>query len=354
MQIVPAEIPLDPPKIALVGEAPGAEEDKYGRPFCGLAGRELDQMLHEAGIARSECLVTNVVNTRPLGNRFGEFCCKRDLIPKGSPAPFCHPIKAGEYLKPEYWPHLDRLHYELTTLSQPNVVVALGNVALWALAHIQPKISAYRGTCLLSPWGFKLLPTYHPANVLRAYENRVVVVSDLIKAKHQAEFAEIKRPRRWIYIAPDSVREVEDFIYEYIYPAREVAVDIENPKGAITCVGLAPSPSIGISIPFVHPAREDQSYWSKEDEVRVWQLIRSALAQTRTTYIFQNGLYDMYHLWRQARVYPRGNIGDTMVRHHALYPEMPKDLGFLGAAYTDEGPWKQERPKGMATEKEES
>lgn len=310
-------------------------------------------MLHEAGILRSECVVTNVVNIRPPANRFGAFCVKKAEIPKGSPAPFSIPIKSGEYLAPHLWDHLERLRVELTELSHPNIVIALGNVALWAVCHIQPKISAYRGTCLKSPWGFKVLPTYHPAAILREYSNRIVSVADLIKARVQSEFPEINRPHRRLAIAPASPREVELWLHEHILPAKRIVIDIENPRGPITCVGLAPSPVDALCIPFVHSSRPGMSYWSREDEFEVWQLLRWALSFKDKIYEFQNGLYDLYHLWRQARVLPLGTLADTMVKHHAMYPEMPKGLGFLGAAYTDEPAWKQERPKGLATQKED-
>src|SRR5215510_8059169 len=56
-------------KILIVGEAPGEEEARSGRPFIGGAGRVLSRMLHQAGLQRQECYVTNVVKCRPPGNR---------------------------------------------------------------------------------------------------------------------------------------------------------------------------------------------------------------------------------------------------------------------------------------------
>jgi len=60
-------------KIAIVGEAPGKEEDRSGRPFVGGAGRILNVMLSEAGIDRRDCYITNVMDIRPVNNDFGEF-----------------------------------------------------------------------------------------------------------------------------------------------------------------------------------------------------------------------------------------------------------------------------------------
>src|SRR5215210_8072840 len=56
-------------RIMLVGEAPGASEDRQGRPFVGRAGKLLDELLAEAGLARADVFITNVVKARPPGNR---------------------------------------------------------------------------------------------------------------------------------------------------------------------------------------------------------------------------------------------------------------------------------------------
>jgi uracil-DNA glycosylase family 4 len=58
-------------RVMIVGEAPGAEEERKGEPFVGASGHELTKMLHEAGIARSQCFITNVCRERPPGNHTG-------------------------------------------------------------------------------------------------------------------------------------------------------------------------------------------------------------------------------------------------------------------------------------------
>lgn len=350
MNVVPAEVPIDPPKIAIVGEAPGAQEEKEGRPFCGASGQELDRMLHEAGILRSEVLLTNVVNIRPDGNHFGNFTCKKAELPKATPRPFNIPLSSGRYLRPEYWDQLDRLRIELTELSHPNVVVALGNTALWATCHLVPHISHYRGTAIRSPWGFKVIPTFHPAKILREWANRTVVVMDLIKVRMNSTFPEIRRPKRHIYV-PQTIPELED-LGERFLRVRKKSCDIENPWGFITCVGLAPSRDVSVVVPFYHPSTGN--WWAtEEEEVAAWEWLRRQLSDPTCTYVGQNFLYDMWHLWRRAKILPLGPLSDTMVRHHAMYPEFPKDLGFLGSLYTEEAAWKQERPRGTATAKKD-
>jgi DNA polymerase len=133
----------------LVGEAPGATEDALGRPFVGRAGKLLDEALAEAGLARGDVWITNVVKARPPGNR----------DPK--PAEVAH-----------WLPVLER---ELALIA-PRVVVPLGR---HALAHFAPgaKISQVHGTVL--PWrDRRLYPLYHPAAALRGRALRETFLAD--------------------------------------------------------------------------------------------------------------------------------------------------------------------------------
>ena len=117
--IVPGEGRADA-DVMLVGEAPGASEDKAGRPFVGRAGKFLDTLLEEAGLARGDVFITNVVKARPPGNR---------------------DPKADEVAH-----HMPWLEQQLA-LIRPRVVIPLGR---HALAHFAPgrKISEVHGELL--------------------------------------------------------------------------------------------------------------------------------------------------------------------------------------------------------------
>jgi DNA polymerase len=133
-------VPGDGPptaQVVFVGEAPGASEDKQGRPFVGSAGRLLQTLLEDAGLTREEVYVTNVVKARPPKNRDP----RRDEV--------AH--------------HLPWLLAELDAL-QPRVVVPLGR---HALAHFAPeaKISQVHGEPLKAE-GRTVFPWYHPAAAL--------------------------------------------------------------------------------------------------------------------------------------------------------------------------------------------
>jgi uracil-DNA glycosylase len=332
-------------KIALVGEAWGADEERLRQPFVGKAGQFLNAMLQEAGINRSECYVTNVFNLRPQGNDIKTLCGKKDSALPGWPA-----LTAGKYIRAEFAPELKRLSSELEGV-RPNLVVALGGTAAWALLH-KGNISKIRGCCDRSPWGWKVLPVYHPAGIMREYENRAVTVIDFRKAAREMEFPELRRPLRYIHI----VENADDLLSLYVraQSAKDISYDIENNPLEITCIGFAFTESEAWVVPFVDPRKPKNHYWpTKELEVLAWSTIRKILALPPTK-IAQNQLYDLK--WLVMRYGARVNLtlsDDTMLLHHALQPELEKGLGFLGSVYTNDVAWKTMRPRGKHSIKRE-
>jgi uracil-DNA glycosylase len=136
-------------EVMIVGEAPGASEDKQGRPFVGRAGRLLDQLLATAGLEREQVYITNVVKARPPGNR----------DPRADEVAHCMP-----------W-----LEAQLA-LIQPRLVVPLGR---HALAHFtdSAKISEVHGTLVIDR-GRALFPMYHPAAALHNQALRETLFDD--------------------------------------------------------------------------------------------------------------------------------------------------------------------------------
>jgi DNA polymerase len=135
--------------VVFVGEAPGASEDKAGRPFVGSAGRLLERLLEQAGLRREDVYITNAVKARPPGNRDP----RRDEV--------AH--------------HLPWLEAELEAL-QPRVVVPLGR---HALAHFAPelKISQTHGQPIEVD-GRTVVPWFHPAAALHNQSLRAALEED--------------------------------------------------------------------------------------------------------------------------------------------------------------------------------
>ena len=134
--LVPGEGDPDA-RVVVVGEAPGAHEDRAGRPFVGAAGRMLDGLLADAGLTRDEVFITNVVKGRPPGNR---------------------DPRADEVA--HAWPWLQA---QIATI-EPALVVPLGRHALRRFAP-ELKIGEVHGTAVQAG-GMALFPLYHPAAAL--------------------------------------------------------------------------------------------------------------------------------------------------------------------------------------------
>lgn len=334
-------------KLCFVGEAPGEMEEQTGLPFMGYSGQEFTAMLQETGIERSKCYLTNVLWTRPPGNKFDEF-----LVPKTAlPADYMLPsVEQGKYLHPDLLPELDRLRSELTAL-RPNLVVALGAKALWALTG-DSSIGRSRGTVgetKLIP-GQKFISTYHPAGILRNWSWRPIALQDLIKARRESEFPEVRRPVRRIVFDPSFAH--ARWLLREAHRCPILSCDIETEKKQITSIAFSTSSLIGFTIPIWNKEEPNWSYWPEEEECVIWQDIADLL-QSHPKVLFQNGLYDVQYLWRMLVRVPNFTE-DTMILHHSLYPEMPKGLEFLGSIYTNEISWKRMRQRhGAADTKRE-
>lgn len=157
---VPSSGPHDA-DVMIVGEAPGSEEVKHLTPFIGLSGKELDRMLHQTGYLRTECYVTNVCKYRPPGNKIKSFFIKQ--------------TKANIIPGPEIEEGIQELGEEIERV-KPKLIIALGETALWALTG-NSGITKWRGSELLfnnegpvqANWICPLVPTYHPAAILRQW-----------------------------------------------------------------------------------------------------------------------------------------------------------------------------------------
>lgn len=338
--------------IAIVGEAWGHEEEIAQQPFIGKAGQELNRMLNDAGLNRSDCHITNVFNARPKDNKIEEFF----TLKKEGSKRFTNPLTTGKYLRPELEFHVDRLLSELATL-RPNLIILLGNTACWAVLR-DSKISKLRGAVAYAAadglQGIKCLPTYHPAAVLRQYDLRHVTVLDFMKAKEECKFPDIRRPYREIWLDP-TLDDIERFYLEHICgQPGPLSVDIEtNYSTQITCLGFAPTKSLALVVPFFDLRFPEGSYWpTLEEELDAWDLVQIILSDPIPK-LYQNGMFDMAIMWKHFGLTNKNAGEDTMLLHHALHPESPKALDFLGSVYTNEVAWKALKPKGKTFKRDD-
>jgi uracil-DNA glycosylase len=147
----------------VVGEAPGAEEDRRGEPFVGRAGKLLDAMLGALGLERSAVYIANVVKCRPPDNR----------DPRPEEAASCAPF-------------LDRQ----VALLAPRVILAVGKVAAQRLLESDATVGRLRGRVhRYGPSGIPLVVTWHPAYLLRRPEAKGEAWRDLVLAASAAGLA---------------------------------------------------------------------------------------------------------------------------------------------------------------------
>ena len=149
---VPGEGPLDP-VVLFIGEGPGAEEDRTGRPFVGAAGRYLDTWIPPIGLKREQCFIANCVKCRPPQNR--------------EP----HPDEISACL-----PYLERQILAL----RPRVICCLGRIAAQTLLGTTSSLGELRGR-VHQRGGIPVVVTYHPSAVLRDKETLRKPVWDDLK-----------------------------------------------------------------------------------------------------------------------------------------------------------------------------
>ena len=147
-------------KIMIVGEAPGKEEDRIGVPFVGQAGQLLDRMLKSIGLSRDQTYITNIIPWRPPGNR--------------TPSQ-----EEVSLLKPFIFKHIQ--------LKKPEIILALGGVSAKTILDVQTGILKLRGKIHNKNFGLEkpivVLPTLHPAYLLRAPAQKKFAFADLVLLK---------------------------------------------------------------------------------------------------------------------------------------------------------------------------
>ena len=318
-----------PARIMLVGEAWGESEERAGEPFVGVSGQELNRMLHEAGILRGECFVSNVVNHRPPQNDIGAWVAlrKKDITTK-------HVSLRDKYVLPIVAQGYADLLAEIAAV-KPNLIIAFGNLALWALTG-HWGIVKWRGSMLQMPdGGPKVIPTYHPAAVLRQWEWRAIALNDLRRARREMTSLVYDKPN-WRFIVRPSFEQAREVLgwLQYTLAAGVplwIDLDIETRAGHIACIGLSWSATEAICIPLMC-VENKEGYWSAEEEAaiihRLYLILTHRLARVR----WQNGLYDAQYIWRHWHFIPRG-VQDTMISQHSLFSDLPKGLAFLASMY---------------------
>jgi DNA polymerase len=321
--IVPNQHPtiLSPSaRIALIGEAPGQDEESQLKPFVGMSGRFLDSILSSCGIVRACCFVGNVCQIRP---------------PKND-------ISAFDYDGVEIQSGLVQLQSDLEQF-KPTLCVLLGKTALFAASGLK-NLGDWRGSFFVGtkpPFvGIKCLATYHPAACLRNYEWTPLLRFDLSRCAVEGRTSTWIPPSRTLRINL-SFNELIHELTQIQLSKPLISCDIEGGINSLSCIGVATSPHDAFIIPFERLDRS--SVWDATEESTIWKLVGTIMADRDIPKVWQNGLYDRFVLQWGYNVLVRCSQEDTMLKWWELYCELEKSLGFQCSILTNQPFYKADR-----------
>lgn len=303
-------------KIMVVGEAPGRNEEVARRPFVGAAGELLRRTMLSAGIDESQVYFANLSKYRPPDNELKAWYDRKSGIPNN----------------PKLLEGLLELKEEIASVN-PTVIIALGNYPLkeltrktrWSRTNGASGIGDWRGSIIEGVGaiasGRKVVAANHPAAVLRKYSLLPTLTLDLIRAREQSAFPDIRRPQKRIVLDPQG-DEREMVRRRLLDHGSYITFDIEMVGSNLLCVGFT--------------SDKDESYVIRTKTGSDIRFVKDLLESGKPL-CAQNAMFDvsMLEYWMSMRIMQ--NIKhDTMLASHAAYIELPKDLGYLCSIYTEQ------------------
>lgn len=295
-----------PADIMIVGEAPGFREDEISRPFSGKSGRLLDEALSKVGLDRQNVYITNTVKCRPPEN----------ATPNKTQQKACR-----HYLDDE----IERV--------QPKYILLLGNVALSVIK--KSGILKHRGD-IVDFGDAKVLPTVHPALVLRNPRYRSIFESDLRTFSRLVKgiSGDIPAPRTFLVTDKTTLARC----CQAILRAEAVAYDFETngfdemaDNAKVATISISPVPGIAFVVPIHHP----EASWKRPE--RVLKTIANALVYTNAKRIAHNAKFD--DKWFHQFGGPVYADFDTMLAAHILDENRFKGLKVLAPMLLGVDPW---------------
>lgn len=321
------------PKLMIIGECPGQDEELQGKPFVGTTGRLLGWAFKETGLYRPGIWMSNAILCRPpkgdmnhLEGLDAQLCCKPGLLEEIDAA-----AKAG-----------------VTTL------LVLGSNAA-KIIGLSGQLEKIRGSVYelktLSGLVVHAIPTYHPATIMAQHwkrsgggtaDNGVLWLADFRKARDLSENG-WKTLREDFNLNP-VLADVVQFVSKAIANNSLVAIDTETTGldrdyAEIVVIGLATGPETGLSVPIL--TTDGQSYWS----IPEWHIVKAELNRLFSTcdQLYQNCFFDVPLLRKHGFTVPSEKIlHDTIMLHHTLAAEAKHDLGTIVSLYGQTPFWKAE------------
>jgi len=321
-----------PAQLVVIGDYPGDEETRDGKPFTSPYGKLINWVMYQVGIRRSNVYLGYSVLCQPTRGSTLEI---DDSM--------CN-CRAG-------------LRDELNALCTKGtrVVLALGSTVLQSLGNTQ-KLDTVRGSVykVIVPSGTLLvIPTYTPSEIMNKTWKRsgggtadrmVTWLADWKKAKKISENPDGYADLLENFNLEPTVKDVEQFVNKVIQDKLVVAVDTETTglsydDHGIVVIGLATSTEDAICVPI--QTLHGESYFKDNDWIRVKESLRTLFYHAQQ--IYQNSFFDVPRLRKMGFEIPYERIEhDTMILHHTIAAEAPHDLGFITSVYGSTPYWKDD------------
>jgi DNA polymerase len=302
-------------EIAFIGEGLGEVEVRKNAPFVGKSGQLLWKHVARYGLAQGGVYSTNVIKRQISASSNDAFKVHRDELAQ--------------------WQEL--LRWELAQLPNLKTVVLLGNYALSAILN-KEGIGSWRGSVvdidLPNGKHGRAICANNPAYLLHEPKSEITFMMDMQKVGKviTGKF----KPHEVDAIINPGYRDVMMFMDDLMRSDKPVAADIEGLNGETACMGLANEAHRAICINF---RDADRNRFTLREECEIWMRIQKLFDSHKV--IAQNGGFDAYWCW--LRDWLRIHVYfDTLLAHHTLYPQLPHNLGYLTAQYTNHPYYKDE------------
>lgn len=343
-------------KIMIVGDIPTEQDILRGEPFVGGGGFELSKILAEAGTFREACLMTLIIEDRCNRGVDGWLVAKRktDITSE-------HVFYKGKHVLPAVVEGIERLRLDILRY-KPNVVVPLGNLALWALTG-EWGLDSWRSSNMESTLvpGVKVIPSLNPGRLGPQWSIRPLMVHDFKRVVRESASPEIKRVNYKMLIRPsfaEARQKLKWMLEQCRDPGRigrmKIAADIETRAGHTACIAFAWTSDQAVCIPLMCQ-HNPEGYWTESEEAELVWLMCCILREAHI--IGQNWNYDAQYNFRHWHVLCT-EVEDTMLKQHSCFSNLDKNLAFLSSMYCDDHLyWKDDRtnwtegPKGEGEDK---
>ena len=345
-------------KICVVGEAPGVDEIREGRPFVGASGLELHRGLTAARILKRDVHLTNVLLCQPPKNELSNLLARisaenreKDKRNKAKKKAYEIAVKRDPTIPVPLYEEMvtspieccaPRLQAEVNQYSD---FITLGGVATRAITGSTQSILSLRGGTidLVAGRGLparRVMPTVHPAFVLRAQRWTSVFRGDLFRANRWFTGTMAWTPPTVLY--NPSPAWLDAFLNQPGIPywTYDLETDgIEPLTANLRCVGIG-APDGRVTIVGILSRDGISKFYTERDELRVIEIMKAFFSNPKIVKVGHNsGSYDYTCLHAQWGIEVAPQI-DTILLHRLTASELPHSLGFVGSVYTDAPSWK--------------